>query len=301
MEHKILIDANVFLRFYDTKDGAFKALLEFIEKISTKIFVTEQTKNEIFRNKIEVAITSFTNLEKNLKVKGAELPIQFSDPDSKKWNEYVGKMSSLQEEQKKIFGTLLKAISENRDNVSIRLDSILSKAKPFDEATFSKAERRKKLGIPPGKKNDPIGDELTWEQFLGSVQPSDRVIIVSYDGDYIDSYNDESFLNPVLVNDLIGKGIPRGNIFPFHKLIEFYKKFKDELNTAIDLSEELAKKISKEEAVPPANFGGYGTYSGYAGATGAPSNYRTSAAAAPAGDFGGYGTYSPSQSGTSLD
>lgn len=276
MSYRILIDTNVFLRFYDTKDNQFKLLLTFISRISEKIFVTEQIRNELLRNKLEVAIASFKNLENNFKVKGAELPSQFIDQNLQEWNKNIAELGVLHEEQKGLISKILHQISDGSDSVSTALDSVLAKAVKHSEEEFKAAERRKNLGIPPGKKGDPIGDELTWTQFISSLNSGEKVIIVSYDGDYSKEYNGDIFLNPVLFADLLSYGIKKEEIFVFRKLIDFYKEFKSLLNGDLEIPENLTDKISNEESQP---IGLLAQYADYVSASNV-----TSAAAGPVND-----------------
>src|SRR5262249_3859964 len=41
---------------------------------------------------------------------------------------------------------------------------------PHTDEELQRAENRKARGIPPGKKDDPMGDELNWEQLLSFIK-----------------------------------------------------------------------------------------------------------------------------------
>ncbi len=43
----IFIDANIYLRFYDTSSSKLKLMLKSIVDLRDKIFVTEQIRNEV--------------------------------------------------------------------------------------------------------------------------------------------------------------------------------------------------------------------------------------------------------------
>lgn len=67
-----------------------------------------------------------------------------------------------------------------------------------DQAIFTKAYRRYLVGNPPGKKENPVGDALAWEQLLSSSFDEDLVIISS-DGDWSTTDGEKNnILNPFL-------------------------------------------------------------------------------------------------------
>jgi hypothetical protein len=65
-----------------------------------------------------------------------------------------------------IYQQTLEHVSKGEDQISKSLEDVFfNPLKPSAEE-HERARLRKELGIPPGKKNDPIGDELSWEQLL---------------------------------------------------------------------------------------------------------------------------------------
>lgn len=60
----------------------------------------------------------------------------------------------------------MKQISCSEDEVSKALIPIFDKAVAHSPKELQKARNRKEIGNPPGKKGDPLGDQLTWEQIL---------------------------------------------------------------------------------------------------------------------------------------
>src|SRR5262249_8230502 len=78
----------------------------------------------------------------------------------------------------------LQSIAQSTDSVSVAPRPLLTAAVPPSEAELIAARLRKELGNPPGKPSDPLGDQLTWEQLLTHVQPTDELWIVTRDLDY---------------------------------------------------------------------------------------------------------------------
>lgn len=73
----VFIDANIYLRFFDSNQKEFKNLLEELEKIKTNIFVTNQLVSEINRNKLDVFANSIVNYTADVKIKKVIIPEHF--------------------------------------------------------------------------------------------------------------------------------------------------------------------------------------------------------------------------------
>ncbi len=91
----IFIDANVYLRFYDTSSRKFKSLLKSIVEIREKIFITDQIRDEVNRNKLQVAINSFSANFKELGIKKRPLPEHFDEYFDKKLSKWNKKRDAL--------------------------------------------------------------------------------------------------------------------------------------------------------------------------------------------------------------
>jgi len=79
----------------------------------------------------------------------------------------------------------------------------LDNAKKLTDLHIEKAKKRKVVGNPPGKKNDPLGDEINWEILLESIDKStSELIIISNDSDYLTEYEKRCYLNPLLYREV---------------------------------------------------------------------------------------------------
>lgn len=251
MSLKVMVDANVYLRFYEQKSSGFKKLLESIAELKTHVFVTQQIVDEVLRNKLEIAIRSIKGVSQSFKIKEATFPEGFKDKSILAWNEAIRELRGKEEELDKLADKLIMAVAQSDDTVSVTLQKLFEGAQVPSETQISRADLRKKLGNPPGKKTDPIGDQLTWEQLLDSVSSSDQVFIVSYDQDFFEKNGDKLFLNPYLVRDLKAKGVSESNIFVFDKLVDALKEIKKtvELSGGFPAEKEI-RGIKNEESVP---------------------------------------------------
>ena len=207
----IFIDANVYLRFYDTSSPKMKLLLKFITEIKDKIFITEQIRDEVNRNKLQSAINSFSMNFKELGIKKSTLPEHFDENHDKRlaeWNKkrtnIIDKENVLKREYSKIVSDILMLIMKSTDNVSLELNKVFNLSKPPSEEEIKLARIRKELGNPPGKSGDPLGDQLSWQQFL-STYDNKEVWIITDDRDFFSKYEKSLYLNPFLYNELKNK------------------------------------------------------------------------------------------------
>jgi len=61
---------------------------------------------------------------------------------------------------------LLSQVAKSKDELSVALGPVFANAIEASQEEINKARLRKERGNPPGKKNDPLGDKITWEQIL---------------------------------------------------------------------------------------------------------------------------------------
>jgi hypothetical protein len=65
------------------------------------------------------------------------------------------------------------------------------------------ARDRKERGNPPGKRDNPLGDQITWEQLLTYCKGMKRIWIITGDDDYGIKYAKTRLLNSLLRRDLM--------------------------------------------------------------------------------------------------
>jgi hypothetical protein len=255
MSRLIYIDANIYLRFYDNNSKEYKKLLKSIEETKNDIFVTAQIVDEVERNKLEVFLKSFNEYFKQISVNMVSLPEHLeteTDEKLKQWNKKEAEIGKdLEDQRKKLnaFTTiLLRKISENSDEITMTFSKIFENAINPTEIQISKARNRKEVGNPPGKRSDPLGDQISWEQLLDVVDNVDNLWIISNDSDYIYVFDKICYLNPFLVKNLRQKN-PVIEIHCFNTLAEGLKSFSVETTTNITTlpPDDLLDTIAKEE------------------------------------------------------
>ena len=204
---KIFLDANKYLDFYRGKSNL--TLLDQLENIKEHIILTEQVVDEVFRNRILVAREYLTDRLKDLDSSRIKEPFLYvkSEIITKDIKKISKKYEKIKKNVKTTYDVYIQDVATGNDNISKKLDEIFaSKIKPSPEE-IKKAKSRKLLGNPPGKKTDPIGDELSWEQLLsyGKANSHDEIVLVTNDGDFIEeSINDKKkiYLNSYLKKEI---------------------------------------------------------------------------------------------------
>ena len=202
----LYIDANIYLKFY-LGNKLFKVLETLIDN-KENIIVTEQIADEVIRNAVTVNIANLNNTIKNLQWQKPSLPYKNTSPETlKQIDDVYDKFKNVKGQIEIDLEAHLNLISSQKDIVTTSLKEVFALALKPTEEEQNKATILKKFGNPPGKKNDPIGDELSWIQLLNKVQPHDKLIIVTNDRDYASIFNNKSFLNSKLHSDLEKKNI----------------------------------------------------------------------------------------------
>ncbi len=241
----LYIDANIYLGFYNSNRPEYKKLLGAVIELADKIFFTEQLGYEIDRNKLNIFRLSIENYIKQVSVTSTTLPEHLDEDNSPKlaeWNkarkELEKNVSTSNKELTSILNDVLNDISVSQDKVSKELSVLYSKSSKPTAGDIEKARFRKEIGNPPGKRADPLGDQLSWEQLLNIIPKITALWVVSTDRDYFTEHKKDLYLNPILYNDLIELN-PKLEVKTFNILSEALRDF--------DSKEKIAAIPSKEE------------------------------------------------------
>ena len=107
---------------------------------------------------------------------------------------------------------------------------------------------RKEKGNPPGKREDPLGDQLTWEQLLSHAKGKSKVWIISSDQDYFAKLEGKRFLNPFLHQELVAVNTAPTQVFCFDNLDEAIRDFVKQTGVKAEAlpTEEESRKIEEE-------------------------------------------------------
>ncbi|TDD75632.1 PIN-like domain-containing protein [Flavobacterium caseinilyticum] len=250
----LYIDANIYLGFYNSNRPEYKKLLGSVIELADKIFFTQQLAFEIDRNKLNIFRLSIDNYIKQVSLTATILPEHLDEDGSPKftdWNkarkELEKQISDSNKELSPILNDVLNDIAISQDKVSKELSAIYATAQSPSGKDLENARLRKEIGNPPGKRADPLGDQLSWEQLLTIVPDISQLWIVSTDRDYFTEHKKTLYLNPVLYQDLVRQN-PRIIIKTFNILSEALRDFNNEVKIASIPSKEELDLISETEA-----------------------------------------------------
>ena len=254
----IFIDANQYLDLYRTVTG--KRLLSAINEQQEHIFVTVQVAEEVQRNKLVVAAIFLAEQFKQLKLRGFDLPDHLFDRTDSRVKKMRGHLQEIHEKIRtanegliELEHDLLEKISRSDDEVSKALAGIFAGAVSHDEDELKRARARKERGNAPGKKGDPLGDQLSWEQILNQCKKKSGLWIISRDKDYVTSYGRKAFINAALYQELC-RLRPNIEVFCFNNIPDGIQHFAERLHVKAEElpTPEESEEIKKEqETLPP--------------------------------------------------
>ncbi len=193
----LFIDTNVLLGFFAYSKDDLTQLDKLVNIITTnvvKLYVTQQVVDEFYRNRDAKLAESF---EKFRPFGNEGCPSFMTSLP-----EYAAYKSALH--ALKIAKTALNEKSRSKaDARELQADVLFKKLAalatviPVDDSAFAAAERRARLGNPPGKSAATIGDQLNWELLLKEVPKGADLHVITKDSDYasrLDSSKPQVFL-----------------------------------------------------------------------------------------------------------
>jgi hypothetical protein len=203
----LFIDANQYLQLYRTVTG--RKLLAPLQEQQAHIFITTQIVNEVHRNKLEIAARFLQGQLQPLCLRSLGLPDRLFGIDEKTFTDLRRRttglcddVDKLKDELENLAAQTLRRISRSEDEVSVALEEIFRRAVPTTNEALVRARSRREIGNPPGKKGDPLGDQLSWELFISHAIGRPKLWVISNDSDYLTTFGQTSFLNPFLLRDL---------------------------------------------------------------------------------------------------
>jgi hypothetical protein len=255
----LFIDANAYLTLYRTITG--KKLLKPLLEQREHIFLTRQVVEEVQRNKLKVAAQFLTEKFGEIQLAALNVPdhlLNALEPNAtqlrQRHKEIREKLDELNAHLTTATDQILRLISQSQDEVSKSLVDLFAAAVPHTQEELGRARDRRERGTPPGKKGDPLGDQLTWEQLLTHSKQKAKVWIITNDSDYCTGRSGRAFLNPLLFQDLVQFRSPAPDVFCFGSiddgLVDFVKA--TGVKAEARLTQEESKEIKKElESLPP--------------------------------------------------
>lgn len=230
----IFIDSNIYLRLY--ADDRIAPLIAPLQTVRANVLVTQQIVDEVSRNRVGTIAQFFKTADTTSATRRLSAPSHLLDGEKTK------PLSDKLDSHNKEHADLVKAIDELTTsavlNTSFGQDAVTAALRKFFGTPNSptsdqrvRAERRRLHGNPPGKADDPLGDQLNWEQFLDGLGGASRVWIVTADGDFVVIHKRTSVLNGYLYDELKGRGVKE--VFCFQTLSEALRHIASESGTGL--------------------------------------------------------------------
>jgi hypothetical protein len=179
---------------------------------------------------------------------------------SKELKEIRHRVDAVNKELVSLGYGILDQISRSEDVVSKTLTPIFAKAVPHTNDELERAKERKRRGVSPGKKGDPLGDELTWEQILTHIKGKSKLWIITRDGDFATAWNDDSAkasLNALLRQELLDLHQAKIQVFCFRHITDGLEHFATTMNVSTEelfTPEEKDRTNREQDALPPLNY-----------------------------------------------
>lgn len=245
---KIFIDSNIYLNFFDSNKPELRKLLDALIEIKDSLFLSSQIVDEVNRNKLGIAQRSLNNhFSKLANIQPISLPehLEAVSTNLQNWNNQSKEMSqqrkNLQKMLEELIDSTLEEIMLSTDKVSQTFSILFEEAAKASESEIQAARYRREVGNPPGKSNDPLGDQISWEQFKNCSSGSENLWIITNDSDYYTVFKNKIYLNAFLYNELLVTNTAKPSIFCFKTLAEGLKHFNEQS------SEKISTLPTKEE------------------------------------------------------
>lgn len=206
----IFIDANILLGFWSCRTGRVPSelLLPLVE-LREHVLVTRQIVDEVRRRKLAVFVETRGKFDHELP---PDIPIHLTKVKSHAdASARIADLSVALIEARKAWDTanneIAQAISNNEDLASAMLAQMFNQAVEPTVEQMIRARERRERGNPPGKRSDPLGDQISWEQFVDAAKGRAKVWIVTRDADFGVAVGKHRMVNPMLHAELAVAGV----------------------------------------------------------------------------------------------
>jgi predicted nucleic acid-binding protein len=231
----VFIDTNILLDFFHFSKDELEALNNVFASHThgaATVHLTQQVRDEFRRNrenKIKDALKRFKEVKYS-----AQLPSFM-----KGYEEYAS-IRRLSDELQILIKSITAKVDADilaKNLIADRLISEIFERSRIIETTpdlFSAAQMRTAIGNPPGK-NNSLGDALNWAILLENVPNEEPLHIISADGDFYSTLN-ENAVHPFLEEEW--KNRKNSPLYVYRTLSEFMKKHFDGVAFTFDRAKE---------------------------------------------------------------
>lgn len=236
---RVFVDSGVYMDYLKGKGVSIKVLETFEDFLGNdqfKLVFPKITQEEIYRG----IPMDYGRFAKNdvLKLSLPEVPAGVEQGDTyKEAKDLLDKYNvSIEKVRRESLDSLEKLFKDHIDKLIAAADSITEDREVLDAALL-----RKMKGNPPGKNQDPLGDEIVWELLMQKCTDEDMVII-AHDGDWTHSDKGKNELHPFLEKEWSERNGKKISLFP--SLAPFIESIDPKKVTKKDLELEKERKIT---------------------------------------------------------
>jgi hypothetical protein len=244
----LFIDTNIYLSFYHFSQddiSELKKLLSMIKANEIQLLVTDQVKNEYFRNRESKIYESLKVIKDSRKKQ--EFPRFIIDYDEYK------KLKDIEKSYNALYKTLMEKVNSDIKDNSLAADKLINELFAagelikIEDRHIDLARNRMQIGNPPGK-NNSLGDAINWELLIEySYKSWDDLYFISSDKDYVSNLYEDK-MNEFLLKEWNDK-VETKLVF-YSKISSF---FKDKYPTII-FNENIERQICVSNLVQSKNF-----------------------------------------------
>jgi predicted nucleic acid-binding protein len=231
----VFIDTNILLNFFHFSKDELDALNNVFashEHGAAKVHLTQQVCDEFRRNrenKIKDALKRFKEVKYS-----AQLPSFMKGYEE--YNRIRSLSTELQKLTKAIMDKVDTDITARRLLADRLIQDIFSRSEIIEttQEVFAVASMRMAIGNPPGK-NNSIGDAINWTLLLESVPNGEDLHVISDDGDFYSTLNEEA-VHPFLEEEW--KKRKNSSLFVYRILSAFMEKHFDGVAFSFDKTKD---------------------------------------------------------------
>lgn len=240
----IYIDSNIWLDLYHFSNNDLQEFSK-LQSQEVNIILPEQTRMEVYRNRINKINDARNQFEKAMKF-NPSIPNVYKEFENET-SEFRRLISDFQSHFEKWRDRVTLSIKDNNLQADQVIEDLFNIANTIDTNEYYEgATKRMNIGNPPGK-NNSYGDAINWIALLDKIPEGEDLYIITNDSDYYDD-KDKRIINSFLLYEWNQQ--KNSHIYIFKSLVDFFGKH----ISIIKLREEEQKNKLIEELEQSGSF-----------------------------------------------
>lgn len=226
---QIYIDTNIYLEYFRENSSErlapLRELVKLLNREKLSLLIPNQTKQEYFRRRREVAELTRDALKNRSKAKFiAPATIDQSATELKAVEANTKKLQKAYEKLLKKYDDAIEKQKTDADLLINTLMNDLGENLKDTDVIMKRAHERHMRGNPPRKNNNSYGDAIIWESLL-EYGSKDNLAIISKDSDFIENHAGKEVLKDFLTVEWRIKSKKKKRATLYKSLAEFVNHF----------------------------------------------------------------------------